>query len=176
MFCRPRLLPGGGVGGFCCQVPPEPRCSLSGYSKCLIIVGICESSPITVVQCRVKARPLPRTSILFRPLEGSGLSAPNAGRSPENPGEPESLVEAPGTAPGSATLIPQDVYHHSRSPDPFNIGPFGAEIKGGATGRAAPTMPGRRAGKTRRPTFDGPARAVFGSPGGRRILQAPGGH
>src|ERR1700756_4882344 len=27
------------------------------------------------------------------------------------------LVEAPGTAPGSATLIPQAVYRHSRLPD-----------------------------------------------------------
>jgi hypothetical protein len=27
------------------------------------------------------------------------------------------LVEAPGTAPGSATLMPQGVYRHSRLPD-----------------------------------------------------------
>ena len=32
------------------------------------------------------------------------------------------MVEAPGTAPGSATLISHNVYRHSRSPDPFNIG------------------------------------------------------
>jgi hypothetical protein len=33
------------------------------------------------------------------------------------------MVEAPGTAPGSATIIPQDVYHHSRHCDgDFYIG------------------------------------------------------
>ena len=57
------------VGGFCCQVPPEPRCSLSGYSKCLVIIGICKVGPISVVPCRAKIMPLPRTSILFRPLK-----------------------------------------------------------------------------------------------------------
>ena len=31
------------------------------------------------------------------------------------------LVEAPGTAPGSATLISQAVYRHSRLPDAVNI-------------------------------------------------------
>ena len=36
--------------------------------------------------------------------------------SPDSPGRRE-LVEAPGTAPGSATLIPQAVYRHSRLPD-----------------------------------------------------------
>src|SRR5437870_3379860 len=32
------------------------------------------------------------------------------------------LVEAPGTAPGSATLISQAVYRHSRLPDNGDIG------------------------------------------------------
>lgn len=32
------------------------------------------------------------------------------------------LVEAPGTAPGSALLIPQHVYRHSWQASPFNIG------------------------------------------------------
>src|SRR6185312_15540596 len=32
------------------------------------------------------------------------------------------VVEAPGTAPGSATLIPQAVYRHSRLPDGEDIG------------------------------------------------------
>src|ERR1700726_4851211 len=32
------------------------------------------------------------------------------------------LVEAPGTAPGSVTLILRAVYRHSRSPDTVNIG------------------------------------------------------
>ena len=34
------------------------------------------------------------------------------------------LVEAPGTAPGSATLITSDVYRHSRQADEMNIGIF----------------------------------------------------
>ena len=34
----------------------------------------------------------------------------------------EKLVEAPGTAPGSATLISQAVYRHSRLPDEADIG------------------------------------------------------
>jgi len=32
------------------------------------------------------------------------------------------LVEAPGTAPGSAPSIPQSVYRHSQLPDRANIG------------------------------------------------------
>ena len=32
------------------------------------------------------------------------------------------MVEAPGTAPGSALLIPQHVYRHSWQASPFNIG------------------------------------------------------
>ena len=32
------------------------------------------------------------------------------------------MVEAPGTAPGSETLIPRGVYRHSRFPDTTNIG------------------------------------------------------
>jgi hypothetical protein len=31
------------------------------------------------------------------------------------------LVEAPGTAPGSETLMPRGVYRHSRFPDTTNI-------------------------------------------------------
>ena len=37
-------------------------------------------------------------------------------------GDRRSLVEAPGTAPGSAMPIPQAVYRHSRFPDRLNIG------------------------------------------------------
>src|SRR5438270_3699482 len=33
------------------------------------------------------------------------------------------MVEAPGTAPGSATLISQAVYRHSRLPDAIDISP-----------------------------------------------------
>src|SRR6266853_1805574 len=32
------------------------------------------------------------------------------------------MVEAPGTAPGSETLMSRGVYRHSRLPDPTNIG------------------------------------------------------
>ncbi len=31
------------------------------------------------------------------------------------------MVEAPGTAPGSVSPIPQHVYRHSQLPDTFNI-------------------------------------------------------
>src|SRR5438094_9870091 len=37
-------------------------------------------------------------------------------------GSRRKLVEAPGTAPGSATLISQAVYRHSRLPDNGDIG------------------------------------------------------
>src|SRR5882724_9512586 len=60
--------------------------------------------------------PLPRASILFRPLDAAPLSAGK-------------MVEAPGTAPGSATLMPQGVYRHSRSPDRHNIGRLRANRK-----------------------------------------------
>src|SRR5260370_40723205 len=63
--------------------------------------------PISAEPCRAKTSPLPRASILFRPHK-----PPNAG------GE---MVEAPGTAPGSATPIPRSVYRHSRLPDEGNI-------------------------------------------------------
>ena len=55
------------MGGFCCKVPPEPRVALSGYCKCLVIIGIYRFGPITAVPCREKTTPLPRTSILFHP-------------------------------------------------------------------------------------------------------------
>ena len=46
------------------------------------------------------------------------VSPPWAWRPDRAPGK---LVEAPGTAPGSATLISNDVYRHSRLPDTPNI-------------------------------------------------------
>ena len=52
--------------------------------------------------------------------------------SPPQLGPPaQRVVEAPGTAPGSATIIPSSVYRHSRrSPaDPANIGGRGAQWK-----------------------------------------------
>jgi hypothetical protein len=64
--------------------------------------------------------PLPRASSLFRPhTETSGLSIPR-----------EKMVEAPGTAPGSATLIPSSIYRHSRRTDRPNIGDPGVGWKG----------------------------------------------
>src|SRR5262249_35224498 len=70
-----------------------------------------------------KAMPLPRASILFRPRR--------LGRdSPSLPITTGKLVEAPGTAPGSAALIPQGVYRHSRLPDHINIGLRPANRKG----------------------------------------------
>ncbi|CCQ72815.1 protein of unknown function [Magnetospira sp. QH-2] len=105
------------VGGFCCQVPPEPRCYslLSGNSKCLIIVGISQSGPITVGTMPDESKSLyyARRSY-FAPITSPPNSPPDG-----------LMVEAPGTAPGSATLIPLSVYRHSRLPDPFNIGSFG---------------------------------------------------
>src|SRR5580658_8790479 len=62
---------------------------------------------MTAEPCRAKSGSLPRVSSLFRP------------RIPHNPGE---LVEAPGTAPGSTTLIPRTVYRHSRQAGRRNIG------------------------------------------------------
>jgi len=57
---------------------------------------------MTAVSCRAKDRSLPRVSSLFRPHKPKDISAL---------GE---MVEAPGTAPGSTTLIPTAVYRHSQ--------------------------------------------------------------
>ena len=40
------------------------------------------------------------------------------------------MVEAPGTAPGSVTLISNDVYRHSRLPDIGYISALAHEMKG----------------------------------------------
>lgn len=40
------------------------------------------------------------------------------------------MVEAPGTAPGSTTLIPRTVYRHSRRTSPPNIGSASERGKG----------------------------------------------
>ncbi len=39
------------------------------------------------------------------------------------------MVEAPGTAPGSETLMPRGVYRHSRFPDAANIGLLPGDLK-----------------------------------------------
>ncbi len=51
-----------------------------------------------------------RASILFRPRRIARLFVSGY------------VVEAPGTAPGSAPSIPQGVYRHSQLPDKPNIG------------------------------------------------------
>src|SRR5258708_5728367 len=85
------------------------RC-LGGSSECNgIIVSTCVW-PVTAEPYRAKTAPLPRSSILvrphrFRPRRCGGK-----------------MVEAPGTAPGSETLMPRGVYRHSRFPDSSNIG------------------------------------------------------
>src|SRR5437762_11586247 len=85
------------------------RC-LGGSSECNgVIVSTCEW-PVTAEPYRAKTAPLPRSSILVRPHR---LRPRRVG------GE---MVEAPGTAPGSETLIPRGVYRHSRFPDESNIG------------------------------------------------------
>ena len=66
--------------------------------------------PITVVSCRA-------TDLAFttrvEPSSPPRIAGSEAG---------EKVVEAPGTAPGSATLISQAVYRHSRLPDNAKIG------------------------------------------------------
>lgn len=57
-----------------------------------------------------KHHAFPRASILVRPHRRARRSAAHA-----------ELVEAPGTAPGSAAAIAHGFYRHSRSPDEENI-------------------------------------------------------
>ena len=75
-----------------------------------VIVGIFRFGPVSAVPCRAKTIPLLRASSLFRPHEAC-QSYRMAGMAHRQAG----LVEAPGTAPGSATPIPNSVYRHSRT-------------------------------------------------------------
>ena len=106
-------------GASVARCPPDRayvRC-LGGSSECNgVIVSTCEW-PVTAEPYRAKTAPLPRPSILVRPL---GLRAERCG------GE---MVEAPGTAPGSETLISRGVYRHSRFPDRTNIGALRGNLK-----------------------------------------------
>src|SRR5882757_693013 len=99
-------------GASVARCPPNRayvRC-LGGSSECNgVIVSTCVWS-VAAEPYRAKATPLPRTSILLRPHR----FCPLRGR--------RRMVEAPGTAPGSETLMPRDVYRHSRLPDPRYIG------------------------------------------------------
>src|SRR5512139_3203105 len=84
------------------------RC-LGGSSECNgVIVSTCEW-PVTAEPYRAKTAPLPRSSILVRPHRLRPLKVRR-----------EEMVEAPGTAPGSETLMPRGVYRHSRFPDIAN--------------------------------------------------------
>jgi hypothetical protein len=109
----------GKWGASVARCPPDRayvRC-LGGSSECNgVIVSTCEW-PVTAEPYRAKTAPLPRPSILVRPL---GLRAERCG------GE---MVEAPGTAPGSETLISRGVYRHSRFPDILNIGASAGFLK-----------------------------------------------
>ena len=62
----------------------------------------------------------------------------------EADGPARKMVEAPGTAPGSATLIPSSVYRHSRQAGRPNIGALPPLLKSGWRSRA-------RIGQTPRP-------------------------
>src|SRR5262245_27648625 len=59
------------------------------------------------------------------------------------------MVEAPGTAPGSDTLIPRGVYRHSRFPDRPNIGIPGRFLKTRTACRPEPKRGARGAKQTR---------------------------
>src|SRR3546814_697871 len=114
---RPQPAAGARVGGFCCPVPPEPRLLLMQQQRVRRYRSHLENGPMTVVPCRAKTTPLPRASILFRPHD-TGRRAGG-------------LVEAPGTAPGSATLIPCGVYRHSRVlPDSVQYSRVAGPLKG----------------------------------------------
>jgi len=52
------------------------------------------------------------------------------------------MVEAPGTAPGSETLMPRGVYRHSRLPDATNIGASEAFLKARDTDDYFPMVAG----------------------------------
>ena len=114
------------MGGFCCQVPPEPRPNRlragdfkSAYQTALsseanlskvVIRNYC-NDPVTVGHAEQKPNLYYARRSCFAPLEPSPVL---------NRGGID-LVEAPGTAPGSATLIPSGVYHHSWRTSKINM-------------------------------------------------------
>src|SRR5579863_8187984 len=71
--------------------------------------------------------------------------------SPPHPAQRGQLVEAPGTAPGSTTLIPRTVYRHSRQTGRGNIVRSEADWKG-AEPALNDTAPGRHGPRPRPPT------------------------
>ena len=100
------------VRGFCCPVPLEPR--FPSYTRQRVLLHYrshLHFGPITAVPCRAKAEPLLRTSILVRPHMVSVLVLKHILLLNFLP---IILVEAPGTAPGSVTLISHGAYRYSR--------------------------------------------------------------
>ncbi len=114
------------MGGFCCQAPPEPRpdrlragdfksvyltalSSEANLSK-VVIRNYC-NDPVTVGHAEQKPNLYYARRSCFAPLEPSPV---------RNRGGIE-LVEAPGTAPGSVTLIPSGVYRHSQRTGKSNM-------------------------------------------------------
>ena len=87
------------------------------------------------------------SSILFRPRQSP----------PEVASRGWALVEAPGTAPGSASAITYALYRHSRFPDAANIGALAARRKCCGGGEDFFLPPGLQ-------------RRVFGSAGGSRDI------
>ena len=112
------------MGGFCCPAPPEPRASyfLGSRPECNVVVGTCRFGPVSAVPCRVKTAPLLRASILSRP---------------HRPAEQAGIGGGAGLRPGSATPIPNSVYHHSRRAGPSYI----RRPAGGATAWTALPVP-----------------------------------
>jgi hypothetical protein len=120
------------LGGFCCQVPPNPagrsltrqdfKC---GLSNSVTLPGQPEQScrlqllhsPITAEPYRTKARPLRPRRSCFAPAEARQETL----REPQKRAR-RAWVEAPGTAPGSEWFIATAVYCHSRQAGAPNIG------------------------------------------------------
>src|SRR5262245_48964309 len=92
-------------------------------NRSIVVVGNYEFGPITVEPCRAKARPLrPRRSYFAPVSQGTVIGSRSSRRLSTTP-DHCSLVEAPGTAPGSDRFITTAIYRHSRlAPAPGNIG------------------------------------------------------
>ncbi len=143
-------------------LPGAPKTALSwmsGSESQLVVIGICKGGPLTAVPYRAKGRSLDACRSWFAP---SGTPRPFPC--------PESLVEAPGTAPGSTALIPQAVYRHSRQADTRNVvvsppavnpraGPrlrHGRRTATARRGKAVHCRCTRRGRVGERPVFSGP--------------------
>ena len=105
-FTVKRGISARGSGGLLLPGAPRNRAYLKllGSESHMIVIGICKISPITAVPYRAKSRSLHARRSYFAPRMPTVINITG-------------LVEAPGTAPGSASLIAQAVYRHSRLPD-----------------------------------------------------------